>query len=372
MGIVAWKPKDLPGSTSKKNIFCGAQFPIWTQWPPAVLIFSCLTVFCWQRHMFNRQIWDWCWSPLFTLGKKWNLPKCQNIAFLHLWISFLAFLKNRKKKNLLYLKSKMKGVCAVAPEGNRVVPGCLLHVSEKTNSSGCPQINVITEAIDLVLIGWERHFTRWLGLHEVVIKDVLREQLSWGLAGYVPAASLSRRWQHSKLTNVCLEYHNGSRWYWGWTNPVLLAYKWTVWLIQVEEKAHDSVGVNHSFKMYTFKKRHSHPFVSLSFLSSLSLPIFLSSLLHPLQLWQNERSPLWFCYHVLQYFMGTDELTAGIRSDVLWTFYPRRLKGKQRSPSLEDLGWFLIIVISHVITSTSCFFLFFPFFSTDRPFKLSL
>lgn len=346
-------------------------YPIWTHWPPAVLIFSCLTVFCWLRRMFNRQIWDW--SSHLTLGKKLDLPKCQNIAFLRLSITFLAFLKNNKKTILLYLKSKMKGVCVVAPEGNRVVPGCLLHVSEKTNSSGCPQINVITEAIDLVLIGWERHFTRWLGLHEVVIKDVLREQLSWGLAGYVPAASLSRRWQHSKLTNVCLEYHNGSCWYWGWTNPVLLAYKWTVWLIQVEEKAHDSAGVNHSFKMYTFKKRHSHPFVSLSFLSSLSLPIFLSSLLHPLQLWQNERSPLWFCYHVLQYFMGTDELTAGIRSDVLWTFYPF-MAFKRKTEVIQFRGYRLISHYRHlsfwcffsVITSTSSFFSFFFPPQTDR------
>ena len=47
----------------------------------------------------------------------------------------------------------MKRVCVVEPEGKRVVPECLLHVSKKTNSSGCPQINVITEAIDLVLIG---------------------------------------------------------------------------------------------------------------------------------------------------------------------------------------------------------------------------
>lgn len=92
-----------------------------------------------------------------------------------------------------------------------------------------------------MVIGWERHFTRWLGLHEVVIKDVLREQLSRGLAGYVPVASLSRCWQHSKLTNVCSEYHNGFCWYWGRTTAVLLAYKWIVCLIQVEEKAHDSV-----------------------------------------------------------------------------------------------------------------------------------
>lgn len=194
----------------------------------------------------NRQIWDWCWSSHLTLGKKWNKHVSQNVKILLTSLDFLSCLFKDKKQTkpyiLLYIKSKMKRVCVVEPEGKRVVPGCLLHVSKKTNSSGCPQINVITEAIDLVLIGWERHFTRWLGLHEVVIKDVLREQLSWGLAGYVPAASLSRRWQHSKLTNVCLEYHNGSCWYWGWTNPVLLAYKWTVWLIQVEEKAHDSAS----------------------------------------------------------------------------------------------------------------------------------
>lgn len=121
----------------------------------------------------------------------------------------------------------------------------VLYVQAETNRSRCPWINVITEAMDWLVIGWERCFSRWLGLCEVVIKDVLwrraaKMRLSEGLRFHrlhYDGADNTVLWQMF-APNITIMVSVDTR---VDSHTALLAYKWIAWLIRGGEEAHDSI-----------------------------------------------------------------------------------------------------------------------------------
>lgn len=133
------------------------------------------------------------------------------------------------------------------------------------------EINVITEMIDLVVIGWERHFYQVTGFREVVIGGVSREHLRRGLVAGSRGFIIMMLTAHK--ADKCLLAV--SYWYLlivGLNRrcPKLIS-------IQMNNAANssrrDSSGRNPLIKVQTFK-RHSLPsHLSFSF-SSFSLPVF--------------------------------------------------------------------------------------------------